>query len=149
MKNTLLQVVSIIIIILACFILVIGVAYMMFQDIALEIIDDALMESGMEFSQEDIEVLRLVLPILGWIVIAVGVFQLIVGIVGVKQKSPVLAIVLGSISLAFEVFSIAGATAFFAILGIILYLLYIIGAVKLNNATKQQGGSGDRNQFRA
>ena len=102
----------------------------------MEALDEALMESGVQLNPEEMEVLEMILPILGYVLIITGVFRLIVGIIGVKQKNAVTCIVFGAIITFFRVTSLfsSGFTSGWgaAVIGV----LYLIGAIQLNKERK-------------
>ena len=135
-KNTMLKVASIFVIIGACCLILLCLLLSGVSDIIMEVIDDALIESGVQLTPDDAEILDMILPILGWVLICVGVCRLIVGIIGVKQKNAVTCIVFGAIITFLRVSSLlsSGFTSGWG--SAVIAVLYLIGAIKLNKERK-------------
>lgn len=137
MKNQMLNVTAIILIVLACILFATGLLFMAVQNILMDIIYQAISESGVDFTSEELQIIELVVPVLGWVLMPAGGWLLFMGIVGVRQKRPVLAIVLASICLAGVVTSLSNFN-FFTLVDIALYVLYLIGAIQLNKQRKAE-----------
>ena len=135
-KNTMLKVASIFVIVGACFLILLGLLWSGVSDIIMEAIDEALIETGTQLGPDEAEILDMILPILGYILIGLGVCRLIVGIIGVKQKNAVTCIVFGAIITFIRVSSLlsSGFTSGWG--SAIIAVLYLVGAIQLNKERK-------------
>ena len=140
-KNTLLKVTGIIVIVIASLTLLLSLFYGLLTEVILDVFEEVLIQEGVQLTPEEQNLVNTLIPMLGWILAAMGIFNMVVGIFGTWQKYPVACIALGIVNAVFAVVSLF--TTGFADAGLIDFLwigvtvLYVVGAFNLHKERNQ------------
>ena len=148
-KNTLLKVAAIFVIVGGCCLVLLGLLWNAISDLIMEVVYEAIAESGMQIGASDLEALEMLIPVLGYVLIVTGAFRLVVGIIGVKQKNAVTCIVFGSIIAFFRVISLlsSGFTSGWG--SAIIAGLYLAGAIILHKERKVKPATEEPEEYYA
>lgn len=142
-KNKLLKVSSILLIIFGALILLAAIVFFAAGDLVAEIIGQAGDEIGAGADAATVAAAaKMVVVILGVVLLIEGIAYIAAGVVGIQQKSAkacfIIAIVLVSVCGIGAITSIVEGQIISAITGLVVPVLYLVGAIQLKKAVADE-----------